>query len=257
MKLLAGYGAGLIGFRPLGQGTPGGGGGGPSPSYDPSLYLLGDDYTSGNWPDQSGNGNDATEGVSPPTLETNVLDGHSAVRFDGITQFLTVADDSTLDATTALTIMIVASSESATAGVTHWLTKEADTSSGDASYSIAAASLVQAGLAIKVGSWAGYFEGTSSLTSDGTKYLVTVTFDGSAYAIRVNGVLVWDGSLSGTITTTTGALTIGGLLASFSLAWLTECDIMAIEVWKDNNAPTSGTALTDREDAFLAMFPSL
>ena len=242
MKLLVGYGAGLIGFRPLGQSVSGQGGGGPAPSYDPFLYLLGDDYTSGNWPDQSGNGNDATEGTNPPTLVANVLDGHSAVRFNGTNQLLTVAADSTLDATTALTIMVVASSENATAGVTHWLTKEADTSSGDASYSIAAASLVQAGLAIKVGSWAGYFEGTTSLTSDGTKYLVTVTFNGSEYAIRVNGVLVWDGSLSGTITTTTGALTIGALVASFSLSWFMGCDIMAIKAWKNENAPKIGRA---------------
>ncbi len=63
----------------------------------------------GAWADQSGNGNDATQGTTAnkPTLRLNVVNGLPVIRFDGTNDILTIALDLGLGAIDNLAIFFV------------------------------------------------------------------------------------------------------------------------------------------------------
>jgi hypothetical protein len=68
------------------------------------------------WADQSGNGNDAvldTQRASAPSWVASLYSGHGAVRFDGNTTSLTIADVASLRLGTACTVLAVAAEQNA------------------------------------------------------------------------------------------------------------------------------------------------
>lgn len=68
------------------------------------------------WPDLSGNGNHATQttGANQPTCVANVVNGHAVVRFNGTSNFLSIANilGSRLFSTNTATLFIVGRSNS-------------------------------------------------------------------------------------------------------------------------------------------------
>jgi hypothetical protein len=72
-----------------------------------SMILSGSNVTQ--WNDKSGNGFNATQGVSAnqPTLVTNVLNGKSVVRFNGSTNYLSFGSGQVFDDTLGYTLITV------------------------------------------------------------------------------------------------------------------------------------------------------
>ena len=63
--------------------------------YDATELSLNDGDSVTTWTDETGNGNDLTEGTAP-TFQTGVINGNPVVRFDGSNQFLNVLYNSSI-----------------------------------------------------------------------------------------------------------------------------------------------------------------
>jgi PKD repeat protein len=159
--------------------------------------------------DGSGTGNAGT--VSGATWTTGGKYG-GALSFDGVNDWVTVADSNSLDLTTGMTVEAWVKP----ATINGWetvLMKESSSSYGYGLYADnngndvgqtrrPAAWIVQSG---------NYFgaEGTSQLSTNTWTHLAA-TYDGSTLRLYVNGTQASSVSRSGSIDTTSGALRIGG-----------------------------------------------
>ncbi|WP_422923925.1 DUF4082 domain-containing protein [Singulisphaera sp. PoT] len=154
--------------------------------------------------DLSGNGN---QGTASNTTWAPGLFGQ-ALSFNGSNSWVTVADSSSLDLTAGMTLEAWVKPASNPSGSTTILAKER---SGGLVYSLSGASGSNLPPQAYTGTSAGdqNASGSSSLPLNTWSFL-TASYDGTNLQIYVNGVLVNTLAGSGPITTSTGALRIGG-----------------------------------------------
>jgi hypothetical protein len=154
--------------------------------------------------DSSGLGNNATL-VGTPTWVSGVHGG--AIKLNGTTDYLTVPDAASLDATTALTI---AAWVKPTKVATQYLIKKAvsNTTNGyELGLSSSGKAFVRLNQATKADTYR--VDSTTSYPTNGTWIHLAATYDGTTIRLYVNGTL--EGSTTGpaSITTNTLALALG------------------------------------------------
>jgi hypothetical protein len=177
-------------------------------TISPAGGLVGqwnlDEGTGTTTADSSGLGNNATF-VGAPTWVTGVHGG--ALKLNGTTDYLTVPDAASLDATTALTISAWVRP---TKVATQYLIKKA-TSNTTNGYELGLSSSGKAFVRLNQATKADTYR-VDSLTSyptNGTWIHLAATYDGTTIRLYVNGTL--EGSIAGpaSITTNTLALALG------------------------------------------------
>ena len=152
--------------------------------------------------DGSGRGNGGT--LTGATWATGKFG--SGLNFDGVNDWVTVADSSSLDLTTAMTLeaWILPAVSS------NWRTALFKEQPGDVAYSLYSSTNTNVPRSESViGGTARSVNGTAPLAS-GVWSHVAATYDGSNYRLFVNGAQVASTTASGSIAVTTGALRIGG-----------------------------------------------
>ena len=176
----------------------------------PVVGLVGaygfDEGTGTTTADQSGSGNAATLGG--PTWTTAGKFGN-ALSFDGVNDLVTIADANSLDLTTGMTLEAWVRPTSL--GNT-WRTALMKEASGSVAYALYANG-GDAGTKVPTGEiyTTGYrLAPASSPLATGAWTHVATTYDGSVLTTYVNGVQAGQLITAGSITTTTGALRIGG-----------------------------------------------
>jgi hypothetical protein len=227
------------------------------PSPDLVLWLradilsLSDNDSVTSWSDDSGNANNASEATHPPIYKTSIINSLPVVRFNGSNSILRIPDAATLDITTAITVMVVGRVNGSGTFNGWWLMKNGNSSSDGSVYGTAwQASSGYYLLSMDVGSvWADH--ASTSWTDDGNFHVATYIYNGTNWYIRIDGVQVDTGSLSGTIRATTGELSIGGYDQSWSFSEFLNGDIAEIKIW---NGGLSGTGLSNAESALLTKY---
>ena len=152
--------------------------------------------------DGSGRGNGGT--VSGATWTTGKFG--SGLNFDGVNDWVTIADSASLDLTTAMTLeawVLPAVSS-------NWRTAVFKEQTGDVAYSLYSSinTNVPRSEAV-IGGAARSVNGTAALTSGVWSHL-SATYDGSTYRLFVNGAQVASTAATGNIAVSSGALRIGG-----------------------------------------------
>jgi glucose/arabinose dehydrogenase/PKD repeat protein len=154
--------------------------------------------------DVSGNGNTGT--ISGPTTITGGKYG-GALSFDGVNDWVTVADSNSLDLTTGMTLMAWVNPAALTGRWRTVLFKEGGPGSMD--YSLYAADdAVKPVGQVYIGGEQNAL-GAAALPLNAWSHLA-VTYDGAVLRLYVNGASAGTKSIAGQITPTTGALRIGG-----------------------------------------------
>ena len=129
----------------------------------------------------------------------------SALSFDGVNDWVTVPDASSLDLTTGMTVEAWVRP----AALGGWRTVVFKERPGGVVYGLYADQAAGRPLGqVYIGSERSAI-GTSALPLNVWSHLAT-TFDGSVVRLFVNGVLVGTSSISGSMTASTGVLRIGG-----------------------------------------------
>ena len=151
--------------------------------------------------DASGNGNSGTLAGAVSSAS-----GHSgrAMSFDGVNDVVTVADSDTLDASTALTIEAWLYPQS-----TGWRTALLKESAGGLAYALYASTNNSLPSLEIQASATTELRGATSLPTNRWSHL-TATYDGATMRVYINGVLSSSRAASGPITSSSGALRIGG-----------------------------------------------
>jgi len=154
--------------------------------------------------DASGANNPGT--ISGATWSTAGMFGTNALSFDGVNDWVTVADSNSLDMTGALTMEAWVKPTSAN-GFGTVMFKER---SGGDNYSLYAVNDTGHPPAVYLRTTAGFeLEGPAALPLNAWSHLAA-TYDGSTLSLYVNGNLASSIPANGAITTSTGALRIGG-----------------------------------------------
>lgn len=130
-----------------------------------------------NWADQSGYGNDASQGSGSlqPLFQASAINGQPAIQFDGSNDELTIPDDNSLDASTGLTMFIVFNAD-VIDGSPDGLISKRNSSSSQEAYSLF---LYQNNyMYLDIDDSDERFNNGSAYSA-GTTYITGVTFDGS------------------------------------------------------------------------------
>ena len=153
--------------------------------------------------DQSGNGNGGT--LANTTWSTAGKYG-KALSFNGTNAMVTVADSNSLDLTTGMTIEGWVNP----ANATNWRTLLVKERPGDLVYGLYSSTDANRPQSqVTIGSTARLLDGTSHVPA-ATWTHVAATFDATTQRLFVNGTQVSSLAASGTITTSTSPLRIGG-----------------------------------------------
>lgn len=142
--------------------------------YDADNLGLADNAAVRSWPDSSGHLRDLLQGTAAnqPTLQTNELNGHSVVRFDGTNDYLTTAFGLTL--AQPLRIFVVAKSATASG---HRVVDGIDGTNRAAMYGVPSST------------WRMWATGAEVIgpTRDANYHIHYVRFTGATSTIRVDG----------------------------------------------------------------------
>jgi glucose/arabinose dehydrogenase len=186
--------------------------------------------------DASGNGNGGV--VSGAAWNTGGKFG-GALSFDGVNDWVTIADAASLDLTTGMTLETWVSPSALNGS---WRTALMKERTGGMCYALYAhtgtlgpsAHIDAGGLEPRARS--------SSLLASGVWSHLAATYDGSAIRLYVNGVLAVTQAASGSVTSSTGALRIGG-----NSVWNEWFAGLIDEVRVYNRALTAGEIQTDMQ----------
>ena len=176
----------------------------PPPTSSLVAHLTFDEASGTQVSDVSGRGN---HGVIAGAQRVGGVSG-GALQFDGVNDWVTIADAASLDLTTSFTLEAWVR-PSAGGG---WRTVVLKEGSGFSAYELYANNpdvSAPSSFFTPVGAAARSIHGTSALPNNAWTHLAA-TYDGANLRLYVNGVLVRSGARTGTIRNSGGALRIGG-----------------------------------------------
>lgn len=173
----------------------------------PKVYLRLDDM-GGTTADDEINAHDGTYSGSPTLSQVGLISSGTAVQFDGVDDFIAVADHADLDITTGLTLEAWIYPDAYDVAFPRILAKGSSSGSGY-QLLIDRDAVGGARLSWQLQGLTTATANSSAVLSTGTAYHIVVTYDGSNVRIYINGVLDTTTPATGSITTNGTALFIG------------------------------------------------